>query len=84
MIALLKSIIKQLLSMDWGAAQDNVDGALAYLGCAIHDLKISFQDPYITVCEIHSVKLLTPNHGSKYCPMCRLEATRNPNIKRGE
>ena len=36
---LLTKIIEQLQSMDWGPAQDNVDAAIAYLSCAIQNVR---------------------------------------------
>lgn len=38
---ILKQMIDTLQNIDWGDAQENVDGALAYLGCAVHDLRQS-------------------------------------------
>lgn len=35
---ILKQMIEQLQSLSWGEAQENVDGALAYLGCAVQNL----------------------------------------------
>jgi hypothetical protein len=36
---ILKRMIEQLQSTEWGEAQENVDGALAYLGCAVQNLR---------------------------------------------
>jgi len=36
---ILKQMIYQLKSLEWGKAQENVDGAIAYLGCAVQNLR---------------------------------------------
>lgn len=36
---ILKRMIEQLQSLEWGEAQENVDGALAYLSCAVQKLR---------------------------------------------
>jgi len=41
---ILQYIIEQLQGLDWGEAQENVNGALAYLGCAVQDLSNPTKD----------------------------------------
>lgn len=36
---ILKQMIERLQGLEWGEAQENVDGALAYLGCAVQNLR---------------------------------------------
>jgi len=36
---ILKQMIEQLQSLEWGEAQENIDGAIAYLSCAWQNLR---------------------------------------------